>query len=524
MKEIFIPIKKDNIVHYFGTGIIKARAYFKTDHICDIQNLCPNNIIALKNKELPQNSDCLIAVLVEDEFVQDSENIIIIKEAIPISRINKIYIKDIDNIDRLISNANMATNTVGGGAIIHKEIFEKLNIEQINLTIPIHLPNSKDENLAIKLDKFNRIMGAMAFISHKENNNLNKTLFDILSILNKDIATEYKKITNFKPNLEIIPIKKLDLSNYEILNFKDCKNKLDAKNISAGIKDKFEVPMDKFKLHDTDTGLKILYDLFKASDPISSEKIKNMNNDTLFLYGYNKGYDGLRTFYEKKKVKFDINSFIGRVIIEIIYQYAIKDKDNIDILFLDKYKQNSKSRMEDDKDYYLFDSSRPFSIYDFIDEYKMNFYQNDTYLAKYIEEDKNLSKNLNELDNIKNQNLEKISNGIEEIIKRCAEYEQKINQLKKENIILRQKFANINQNDILTNSDNLDRNYIMDNNHIETIQDKKDNLINEINEILSKLDSKPSKSKRKIDYENACNDIRKIISKDKGLLDYESTN
>lgn len=120
-------------------------------------------------------------MLVEDEFVQDSENIIIIKEAIPISRIDKIYIKDIDNIDRLISNANMATNTVGGGAIIHKEIFEKLNIEQINLTIPIHLPNSKDENLAIKLDKFNRIMGAMAFISHKENNNLNKTLFNFVN-------------------------------------------------------------------------------------------------------------------------------------------------------------------------------------------------------------------------------------------------------------------------------------------------------------------------------------------------------
>lgn len=491
MKEIFIPVKKDNIVHYFGTGIIKARAYFKTDNIHDIQNLCPNNIIALKNKELPQDSDCLIAVLVEVEFVQDSKNIIIIKEAIPISRIKKIYIKDIDNIDRLISNANMATNTVGGGAIIHKEIFEKLDIEQINLTIPDHLPNSKDEDLAIKLDKFNRIMGAMAFISHKENNNLNKTLFDILSILNKDIAIEYKKVTNFEPNLQTIPIKELDLSSYEILNFKDCKNKLDEKNISAGFKDKFEVPMDKFKLSDIDTGLQILYDLFKASDPISSEKIKDMGNDALFLYGYNKGYDNLRTFYKGKKVKFDIDRFIGRAIIEIIYQYSIKEKTNIDISFLEKKYMESKNKIECGK-YYLFDSLQPISINDFIDEYKMgNFYQNNEYLKEYIKADEDLTRNLDKLDTEKNQMKQNLDNIFEELKKK----EETINQIKKRNIILRQKLKNNNPSD----------NYIISNNCNDN-----ESANEKINSIKNQLKDINSKSK-KDDYKKVIDEINKII-------------
>ncbi|WP_096019175.1 hypothetical protein [Campylobacter lanienae] len=528
MQKIFIPIKNDNIAHYFGAGIIKAKGYFKKDDINDIQNLYPNNIIALKDKKLPRNADCLIAVLIEDELIQDSGNVIILNDPIAISRIDKIYIKDIDLVDRLISNMNMATNTVGGVAVVNKELFEKLDIEQ-NLSVILNLsPSPVDEDkLRTKLEKFNRIMGAMAFISHKENNNLNKTLFDILSILNKDIATEYKKVTNFEPNLQTIPIKELDLSSYEILNFKDCKNKLDEKNISAGFKDKFEVPMDKFKLSDIDTGLQILYDLFKASDPISSEKIKDMSNDALFLYGYNKGYDNLRTFYKEKKVKFDIDRFIGRAIIEIIYQYSIKEKTNIDISFLKKY-MKLKNKIEYGK-YYLFDSLQPISINDFIDEYNMcNFYKNDPYLTKYIEEDKNLSKILNEFDK-KNQEIQKMKETIDDLYKQIEEGKKlhikdikEKNQIKKENIILKREL-NINLNDILIDSDTLDKNYIINNNHnIEATQEKKYNPISEINKILDSLNSK--QKPKSTDYKNAINEIKKIINKDKSLFDYESTN
>ena len=223
MQKLFIPIKNDNIAHYFEAGIIKAKNYFKKENINDMQNLYPNNIIALKDKKLPQDADCLIAVWIEDELIQDSSNVIILNDPIAISRIDKIYIKDIDLVDRLISNMNMATNTAGGVAVVNKELFEKLDIEQNLSVIPNLSPSPVDEDkLRTKLEKFNRIMGAMAFISHKENNNLNKTLFDILSILNKDIATEYKKVTNLEPNLQTIPIKELDLSSYEILNFKEA--------------------------------------------------------------------------------------------------------------------------------------------------------------------------------------------------------------------------------------------------------------------------------------------------------------
>ena len=238
--------------------------------------------------------------------------------------------------------------------------------------------------------------------------------------------------------------------------------------------------------------MQILYDLFKASDPISSEEIKKMGNDALFLYGYNKRYDRLRSYYGKKVVKFNIDRFIDRAIIEIIYQYAIKDKDNINILFLDNYNQNSKSRMEDDKDYYLFDSSKPFSIYDFIDEYKMgNFYQNNEYLKEYIEADDDLTTNLDKLDTKKNQMKQNLDNIFEELKKK----EETINQIKKRNIILRQKLKNNNPSD----------NYIIGNNcnNNESANEK-------INSIKNKLKDINSKSK-KDDYKKVIDEINKII-------------
>ena len=436
--------------------------------------------------------------MIEDELIQDSDNVIILNDPIAISRIDKIYIKDIDLVDRLISNMTMATNTAGGVAVVNKELFEKLDIEQNLSVMPNLSPSPVDEDkLRTKLDKFNRIMGAMAFISHKQNDNLNKTLFDILSILNKDIATEYKKVTNFEPNLQTIPIKELDLSSYEILNFKDCKNKLDEKHIKTEIADKFEVSMDKFKLNEIDTGLKILYNLFKASDPISSEEIKKMDNDALFLYGYNKRYDRLRSHYEKKVVKFNIDRFIDRAIIEIIYQYAIKDKDNVDIFFLDNYKQNSTSRMEDYKDYYLFDSSKPFSINDFIDEYKTgNFYQNNEFLKEYIEADNELTTNLDKLYTEKNQKKQDLDNRFEESKKR----EEAINQTKKENIILRQKLKNNNPSDNIGNNSN----------NNESANEKINSIKNQLKDINSKS--------KKDDYKKVIDEIDKIINRDESLF------
>ncbi|MBR6612093.1 MAG: hypothetical protein IKK93_07650, partial [Campylobacter sp.] len=190
--------------------------------------------------------------------------------------------------------------------------------------------------------------------------------------------------------------------------------------------------------------------------------------------------------------KFNIDRFIDRAIIEIIYQYAIKDKDNINILFLDNYKQNSKSRMEDDKDYYLFDSSKPFSIYDFIDEYKMgNFYQNNEYLKEYIEADDDLTTNLDKLDTKKNQMKQNLDNIFEELKKK----EETINQIKKRNIILRQKLKNNNPSD----------NYIIGNNcnNNESANEK-------INSIKNKLKDINSKSK-KDDYKKVIDEINKII-------------
>ena len=76
--EVFIPIKKDNIAHYFSTGAILPKDYLNNS-IEDTQNLLSGYILVSKQKQLVSlkkmkaeyKSDCLISVKIQSSWIFD---------------------------------------------------------------------------------------------------------------------------------------------------------------------------------------------------------------------------------------------------------------------------------------------------------------------------------------------------------------------------------------------------------------------------------------------------------------------
>ena len=141
-------------------------------------------------------------------------------------------------------------------------------------------------------------------------------------------------------------------------------------------------------------GLKILYNLSLSGEHISDECLY-LNNDILFLYGYSKGYSTLRSFYGDTTIKFDLNSYIDRITIEIIFQYAILNQKDTDLNIFESLKQPieqieniraelSKERNDRFESYYLFDALEPISVLDFA--MQIECYSNDIELLRKTSE------------------------------------------------------------------------------------------------------------------------------------------
>lgn len=399
MIEVFIPIKKDNLSHYFGAGIIKPKAYFEQDTITDIQDNFPNHIFALTDKNyMPQNSDCLISVNMKEEEKIESACGVFFSFPIPLSRVRCIYVKNIDEIDNIINNITMETNKFGGTAYIDKQIFQELsNIE--NIKIEISKPIDETIDLTDRLDKFDRMLGAMAFLRYTDFGTYKKGFFDELAALNSAIYNEFKSVTNFNPNISNPKIKYKHLDIYRTKDYKTQVAHYHSVSISGlgGYMDdngKFQISENlPFRISNYIDAFKYLYNIQTLADHIYTEWEK-MNDDLLFLYGYNMGYTCLRSKYENKKVKFNLHTYIDMITLEIIYQYAILNNENTDITFL-SYLQTEKKESKALSKYYLFDAKEPIEINDFVED--LAFYHNEPKIIQIILDEHNLFKRSNRL-------------------------------------------------------------------------------------------------------------------------------
>ena len=398
MKEFYIPASKDSLAFYFSAGIIKPKKYFSNTSK-DIQDLYNSWILGfdvgfkyLGYKD-DLSSDCLICVYLEEsefEYITEGKPGILVKY-IPLSRIKSIIVENLSDFRNIINNIQMSSIDVGGSAFIDEKIFDEIKLEKKEI------PDKEIricEDLHDFFERFDRFMGAMAFVKYKNNNAYNKAFFDELSSLSKEVEKEFYNKTKLKPNTSKPRIKSTILKDLKGINYQKEIESLSGKSISE-LSDKFGVLKrlkektfgdDKYVLE----AYKLFYELDSKGEKIFDE-CETMNVDNLFAYGYNKGYYNLRSSYGKKNVKFNINNYIDRLAIELIYYYSqnnaldVKELDkNLDFLSVYrndiKHEKKPKAKEYYLKEYYLFDAREPIEIIDFYAD--LEFYKNNKTLLK----------------------------------------------------------------------------------------------------------------------------------------------
>lgn len=452
MKEFYIPASKDSLAFYFSAGIIKPKKYFSNTSK-DIQDLYNSWILGfdvgfkyLGYKD-DLSSDCLICVYLEEsefEYITEGKPGILVKY-IPLSRIKSIIVENLSDFRNIINNIQMSSIDVGGSAFIDEKIFDEIKLEKKEI------PDKEIricEDLHDFFERFDRFMGAMAFVKYKNNNAYNKAFFDELSSLSKEVEKEFYNKTKLKPNTSKPRIKSTILKDLKGINYQKEIESLSGKSISE-LSDKFGVLKrlkektfgdDKYVLE----AYKLFYELDSKGEKIFDE-CETMNVDNLFAYGYNKGYYNLRSSYGKKNVKFNINNYIDRLAIELIYYYSqnnaldVKELDkNLDFLSVYrndiKHEKKPKAKEYYLKEYYLFDAREPIEIIDFYAD--LEFYKNNKTLLKnfikdffYLKQNIDLAKALEEYQENFQVQANKVANFI--VDKKIEkQLEEKLNDLK----------------------------------------------------------------------------------------------
>ncbi|WP_096025146.1 hypothetical protein [Campylobacter lanienae] len=395
MKELYIPIDIERISFYLSAGIIKPDKDFKKS-IDDIQSKFKNIIIATSDKTLIGNSNCLILVVLEDSEYQSLDNVLYVINSIPISRIKYIYLKNREDIQNIISNITRSTPTAGGEAFVDESLFRDspdLSTKMVNL--PDNLPLESIKNDEFDYDKFNRLLGAMAFIQFNNYRQYNKEFFEELSSISNDVKNEFEKVTKLKMPKKEKNRLNYDLSQYKNLNYRDVIDGILEKNgkkfgdILSGDKLKAKYDILAFSKNKKENCQKEILNLYSVFYNIStcgehiSDECEKMSIDCLFIYGYNRGYDDLRSRYGNKIIKFNLNLYIDRLVIEAVYNF-IKNPhmaENCQLNAIKKFDCHITTDGHNKNEFYLFDAKYPIEFDGFIRDL-VNYKDNNDLIKK----------------------------------------------------------------------------------------------------------------------------------------------
>jgi len=342
MKTLFIPIKSQNLAHYYRNGLILPANYYE-NRAEDMQSYFKDEIVLSEIKWTNETDCCLEIVLNKLSPINVSQNLKTINEPIPISRIKSIYFKNKEQKETTLWNINNSS------AFIPDSI---VKVEQ-NTTGKIiakdELQNRyKKKNIVSdfreNIKKFDMILGGLAFMKLEGTSimNYSKNYFVVLSDLNKIIEEELTN-TNFSFNYKLKGILTGSASGWRILLqhlqkeiTKDYVISL-AKEKNVKLENGYILEFNKLDLTNSDA--KIIYYLSiiatygkgkqkKAEDlyfDLLQNKIKYNKEIVMLLFGMYEGYKALIHNIKNKSVKFKLNSKLDFYTIESVYQYVFNN-------------------------------------------------------------------------------------------------------------------------------------------------------------------------------------------------------
>ena len=343
----YLSIQSTSLAHYMSKALILPSRFYK-NRPSDIQNI-NSDYLVLSKKKLLNNSNCSIELVLDDEEVNyltelEDDNTFLYSKSIPISRVKKVYF--IDEVQKLktIDNINK------GIGFISEKFIEVIEEDSINVNTLNDYNNKYSSELESKIKTYNHILGGLSFVRHTSDGEYTKNYFSILSHFNNfiqsQISNRYDKYDGaFTHNgdfwSKLSPLLYENISEKDVLNFSQ-QEKINIEKSNGIFKyDTINSRTTTYKLAILNTYGENSSKRKKTNDLISDCKNgkipKEKQEGIALIYGINSGYASFRNQYDKKIVKFKMESLLDYYTIESVFQYVINDKkDNEKFEYIDE--------------------------------------------------------------------------------------------------------------------------------------------------------------------------------------------
>jgi hypothetical protein len=178
INKFTIQINKSNLLDYFGSALIypvnyETRELARSQRTKDIQHFSPSHLLISDGfTDEPNEQQVLIEVSLTDFDKKNldklHDTVYLLPYPLPISRVNKLYFVSKESQENSIASANTFQDAFLPTHLF--DIWTETIENRTNIVREIEAPQiSADKNLKIdSQDKFNRILGMLAFMKNAE--------------------------------------------------------------------------------------------------------------------------------------------------------------------------------------------------------------------------------------------------------------------------------------------------------------------------------------------------------------------
>ncbi len=165
-KPIYLQIHRQNIYHYFSTGLISPTKYEKNRPQSDIQSILKDSL-QLSNGLLDElkNTDALLQLsfsALEEKEMKIISSVALLSKPIPVSRIKTIYVKSKKDKEDVLAIAKTSDAGIIPDSLIVDHFPEtELIIQEESLAIERLQIDYND-----KINEFDRVLGSYAFVKN----------------------------------------------------------------------------------------------------------------------------------------------------------------------------------------------------------------------------------------------------------------------------------------------------------------------------------------------------------------------
>jgi hypothetical protein len=357
----YYPISSTSLASIFSQACILPACLYP-NRPRDLQSEYEEVILLTDNFGCKEADCCLQVILTNKEkesLISVSNGFFYYEEALPISRVKKIYFTKVEQISRTISNIILSTAFIPNHIIEYGSI-KFADISCRNVMPPLDLVSSISK-VRKSYDQYNRILGALALmkVAHEDGCNASPHYIDTVSKFNKLIESQKGTSIDIKfhkvfDNPTTFPFLKETIDSTTLEDEARKNNQTIKKNSITKVVDPSNL--------EKSTYLCYVLNNYGVADESRRNKIDELilNNfselkpgygeSCALYYGFNRGYAAFNNQYKKDSkteiVKFKLESLLDYYIIESVFEYSFDHTTPAEITLFNGWIPSTTSKVK----------------------------------------------------------------------------------------------------------------------------------------------------------------------------------